>query len=287
MDFKKATIKDREEIEKYLNMTKRHSLEYSFTTLYLWQEQYNMEFCIDNEVLFIRSGKDKKMYLFPMGNGDIKKAVECLATENVTFYSLSEEQADLLNAWYPEKYSFIESRDMGDYVYRTEDLAYLKGKKLSAKRNHINRFIAENPDWCYEDITPDNIEEVKLMHQKWCELADDEKGLFEESLAVKTALDNYFELRFSGGLIRVNGEVCAFSVGDRLSDSTFLVHIEKAYTEFGGAYQLINREFVLHNCMEYEFVNREDDTGNAGLRKAKLSYRPYEIVKKYMAKVKN
>ena len=183
-------------------MTKRHSLEYSFTTLYLWQEQYNMEFCIDNEVLFIRSGKDKKMYLFPMANGDIKKAVECLATENVTFYSLSEEQADLLNAWYPEKYSFIESRDMGDYVYRTEDLAYLKGKKLSAKRNHINRFIAENPDWCYEDITPDNIEEVKLMHQKWCELADEEKGLFEESVAVKTALDNYFELRFSGGRYR-------------------------------------------------------------------------------------
>lgn len=284
LNFKKAELSDREEIEKYLNMTKKHSLEYSFTTLYLWQDQYNMEFCIDDGFLFIRSGKNKKMYLFPMGCGDLAQAVDKIAKNGDVFYSLSQEQADFLEKAYPDKYTFCESRDMGDYVYRTEDLAYLKGKKLRAKRNHINRFIAENPDWSYEKITEENIGEVKKMHEKWCNLADDEKGLSEETVAVKKALSGYFELGFSGGLIRTGGKVVAFSVGDELSDDTFLVHIEKAFSEYNGAYQMINCEFVKHNCMDYEFVNREDDAGSEGLRKAKLSYRPHQIVKKYMAK---
>ena len=126
MEFRKAEISDREEIEKYLNMTKRHSLEYSFTTLYLWQEQYNMEFCIEDGFLFIRSGGDRKMYLFPMGNGDLASAVGKIAKNGETFYSLSEEQVNFLKKEYPDKYSFRENRDMGDYVYKTEDLAYLK-----------------------------------------------------------------------------------------------------------------------------------------------------------------
>lgn len=285
MNFKKATIADREEIEKYLNMSERRSLEYSFTSLYMWQEQYNMEFAIEDGFLFIRYGKERKSYLYPLGNGDEKAALGKICEEAFGFYSLSEEQKDKIEEFFPGKYSFKEVRDMGDYVYKTEDLAYLKGKKLSAKRNHINRFISENPDWSYEEITSENIGEVIKMHKEWCLLAEDEKGLDEESVAVEKALENYFELGFSGGLIRTKGEVVAFSIGDRLSESTFLVHIEKAFMRYSGAYQLINREFVLHNCMDCEFVNREDDAGNQGLRKAKLSYRPFEIVKKFVAKV--
>ena len=110
--------------------------------------------------------------------------------------------------------------------------------------------------------------------------------VIDTSPTVKKALKYYHELQLSGGLIRANGQVVAFSLGDRLNDKTFLVHIEKAFANITGAYQIINREFVLNNCMDYEFVNREDDTGDESLRKAKLSYRPYEIVKKYVAKEK-
>ena len=286
MDFRKATLSDREEIEKYFNMTPRPSLEYSFTTLFLWQDQFNMEFCIEDGFLFIRSGGTRKMYLFPIGSGDIKAAMAKIAEGGETFYSLSEKQADLIKSEYPDKYTFSENRDMGDYIYKTEDLAHLKGKKLRAKRNHINKFTSENEDWTYEEITKANIGEVMAMHDRWCALADDEKGLKEETVAVKKALENYFELGFSGGLIRTKGKVVAFSVGDRLSDDTFLVHIEKAFSEYSGAYQVINREFVVNNCMDCEFVNREDDAGNEGLRKAKLSYRPFSIVKKYTAKAR-
>ena len=126
------------------------------------------------------------------------------------------------------------------------------------------------------------------MNKKWCEIAECEKseGLKDEGCAVSEAFENFEALKLSGGLIRAKGEVVAFSMGDRLNDETFLVHIEKAFANIQGAYPIINREFVIHNCEGYKFVNREDDTGDEGLRKAKLSYRPYEILKKWDAKMK-
>ena len=124
------------------------------------------------------------------------------------------------------------------------------------------------------------------MHELWCQMQDMEerKGLKEESEAVKLALENFGKLELTGGLIRTEGKVVAFSVGDRLNDSTFLVHIEKAFSDINGAYPIINREFVRHNCLDFKYVNREDDAADEGLRRAKLSYHPYEIIKKYTAK---
>lgn len=286
-EFKKAKIEDKEAIDLILKNCPCPSLEYNFTTLFLWQDIFNMEFKIEDDILYIRSGQNKKSYLFPCGSGDLDNAIgNLLREENIRFYSLSEENKAYLGEKAPGRFEFCERRDDGDYVYLRESLATLKGKKLSAKRNHINRFVAENPDWKYEPITSANIKEAEKMHEKWCELVDDgtKHGLSEESCAVKKALRYYDELNLSGGLIRANGEVVAFSLGDKLNDKTFLVHIEKAFANITGAYQIINREFVLHNCMDYEFVNREDDTGDESLRKAKLSYKPCEIVKKYEAK---
>lgn len=284
--FRKAKIEDKEVIDEILTKCDCPSLEYNFTTLFLWQDVFNMEFKIEDEVLFIRSGKDSKSYLFPCGTGDIDVAVKKLLEENVRFHSVSEKNKAYLESLAPGRFEFREVRSDGDYVYLRESLATLSGKKLSSKRNHINRFIAEYPDWCYEEITPVNIEEVVKMHEKWCQMIDDgsKKGLSDETCVVKRALAYYNELKLSGGLIRCGGEVVAFSLGDKLNDKTFLVHIEKAFSNITGAYQIINREFVLHNCMNYEFVNREDDTGDENLRKAKLSYKPVEIVKKYEVK---
>ena len=285
-EFRKATVKDKKQIDEILNKCSCPSLEYNFTTLFLWQDIFGMEFKIEDDVLFIRCGGDVKSYLFPCGTGNINNAVKEILKEKVRFYSLSEENKKYLEENAQGRFEFTERRNDGDYVYLRESLATLTGKKLSAKRNHINRFITENPDWTYEKITDYNIDEVSRMHDEWCRLVDDgsKKGLSEESEAVKKALKYYKELELSGGLIRTGGKVVAFSLGDKLNDKTFLVHIEKAFAHITGAYQIINREFVLHNCMDYEFVNREDDTGDESLRKAKLSYKPYEIVKKYSAR---
>lgn len=289
LTFKKAELSDRTAICDILKKCPCRSMEYNFTLLFMWQNQYNMEFAIDNKMLFIRSGGNKKAYLFPCGDGDIKKAIEAisaLSPEGLSFYALSLEQKEFLEKEYPGRFFYTENRDMGDYVYLSESLASLKGKKLSAKRNHINRFESEHQGWIYERITDQNLGEVIKMHELWCakQDIDKRKGLKEESEAVRLALENYAALSLTGGLIRAEGQVVAFSVGDVLNKDTFLVHIEKAFGEINGAYALINREFVRHNCLEFTYVNREDDAADEGLRRAKLSYQPYEIIKKYNAK---
>lgn len=289
LDFRKAKVEDKQLIDELLFKSECPSLEYNFTTIFLWQDQFNMEFAVRDGVLFIRMGGEKKSYLFPCGSGDTAAAVDMLLEDGVTFYSLSEDNKNYLEKMAPGRFVFEERRNDSDYVYTAESLRTLTGKKLSSKRNHINRFIAENPDWCYESITEENMAEVVQMHEIWCQNAEtsEKPGLSDETIAVKKALENFAALRLSGGLIRTGGRVVAFSIGDKLSENTFLVHIEKAFGEITGAYQIINREFVLHNCDGYEFINREDDAGDDGLRKAKLSYRPYAIVKKYKAKEKS
>lgn len=283
LEFRKVELSDRTEFERFLNMTEKRSMEYSFSTMFLWQDLYGMEFCIHDNTLLLRIGEEEKFYLFPIGD-NVDKALDMIACEKSGFYGLTRDQADYIAAKFPEKYEISLNRDMGDYVYKSEALANLAGKKLSSKRNHINRFIATYPDWKYEPITRENLDEVRQMHQVWCSLAKDKKGLKEEEVMVKKAFDHFFLLDFSGGLVRVGGRVVAFTAGDKLSDSTFLVHIEKALAEYSGAYQVINREFVRNNCMNYEFINREEDTGDEGLRKAKLSYKPYMIIEKFTAK---
>ena len=283
LEFRKVELSDRTEFERFLNMTEKRSMEYSFSTMFLWQDLYGMEFCIHDNTLLLRIGEEEKFYLFPIGD-NVDKALDMIAGEKSGFYGLTRDQADYITAKFPEKYEISLNRDMGDYVYKSEALANLAGKKLSSKRNHINRFIATYPDWKYEPITRENLDEVRQMHQVWCSLAKDKKGLKEEEVMVKKAFDHFFLLDFSGGLVRVGGRVVAFTAGDKLSDSTFLVHIEKALAEYSGAYQVINREFVRNNCMNYEFINREEDTGDEGLRKAKLSYKPYMIIEKFTAK---
>lgn len=289
LNFKKAELSDRNAICNILKKSPCFSMEYNFTLLFMWQNQYDMEFAIDEDMLFIRAGREEKAYLFPCGNGDLKSALEKLfnlCPDGISFYSLNSEQKEFLEREYPDRFYFKENRNSGDYVYLSDSLANLKGKKLSSKRNHINRFEAEHPDWRYEDITEENIPEVIKMHVQWCKMQDmkERKGLKEETEAVKLALDNFEELKLTGGLIRAGGKVVAFSVGDVLNRDTFLVHIEKAFGNINGAYPIINREFVRHNCISFKYVNREDDAADEGLRTAKLSYQPYEIIKKFNAK---
>ena len=289
--FKKVEISDKEWVDEILKKSDCPSLEYNFTTLFIWQKIYNIEIARKNDWLFVKSGKKKQSFLFPVGSGDAGEALNELeeySRQNnmaMDFYSLSKKGCEFLENQYPGRYTFTEKRDTFDYVYTSESLATLSGKKLSSKRNHINRFIENNPDWVYEEIDSSNIAEAATMHSLWCDKAecDSDESLAEETCAVKRAFKYYSELGLSGGILRTDGKVVAFTMGDELNESTFLVHIEKAYAEVQGAYPMINKQFVINNCQGYDYINREDDTGDEGLRKAKLSYRPVMLVEKYTA----
>lgn len=291
LNFHVPTTEDKANVDAIFSVCACPTLEYNFTTIYIWRQIFETEICTEEGIFYCKSGLKKTSFLFPAGAGDMRAALEKLdayAKDNgiaLRFHSLSAMQKDTLETLWPGRFEFREVRDAGDYIYDANSLRTLKGKKLAAKRNHINRFLENHPDWTYERIDTDNIDEVKKMHNDWCALSacEEDKSLAQETCAVRCALRNFDALKLDGGLIRTGGKVIAFSIGDRLNESTYLVHIEKAFADIQGAYPMINQQFILHNADGYSFVNREDDAGDEGLRKAKLSYRPVEIAVKFVA----
>lgn len=296
-DFRKIEISDKEWVDEILKRAACESLENNFTTAYIWRKIYDLKISplCGGDFFSTMTNKTEISFLPPSGSGDIKAAFEEIfdycKKEGISprFYSVTEKNREEMEKLFPDMFDFSQVRSAADYVYEAEKLKTLSGKKLAAKRNHINRFCENNPDWKYEEITRENIDEAYKMNEEWCAAVGcgEDRSLMEECCAVREAFAHFFELGLSGGLIRANGKVVAYSMGDRQSADTFLVHIEKAFPTVQGAYPIINREFVRHNCEGYTFVNREDDAGDEGLRRAKLSYRPAFLVTKYKAEMKN
>lgn len=296
LEFRDIELSDRHWIEPLLRMSDFRSEEYSFTFCYIWRKIFNYKVAHMNDYFLLKSerGTHPPSYLYPAGSGDVVPVIEALMEDarrngaGFLFHAVLEEQVKLLETLYPNRFHFMPLDDYFDYVYDAQSLITLAGKKLHAKRNHINRFIEDNPDWVYEPITPENLPEVLLMNDSWVKRHDDEeltKSFMDESNSVREAIHDFMALGMDGGIIRAGGRIVAFSMGDRLSSDTYLVHIEKACYDVQGAYAIINREFARHNCSDYLYINREDDSGQEGLRKAKLSYRPVFMVKKYAAKL--
>jgi len=294
LDFQDITIKDKEWIDPLLKLSPRGSLEYNFTTTFVWRNIYGFQAARMDDYFLLRAGTCNPSYLFPAGTGPLDPVIRALQEDArqagvpLTFNTVLPDGKAMLEAFYPGKFAFEFWRDGADYLYETQALATLAGKKLGAKRNHIHRFLENNPDWQYEPLTQRNLNEARIMNTAWCiqNGCAEDMAISDEYCAVESAIRHFDELGLSGGLIRAGGKVIAFSIGDPLSDDTFIVHFEKAYSEIQGAYPMINQQFVLHHCMDYPFVNREEDAGVEGLRRAKLSYNPLRLVEKYTATLK-
>ncbi len=291
MEFRDITIDDKEWMSEKFKEDNRKACEFCFANCYLWKRIYPLKVadtcgCAILKYVF----EDDIYYAFPVGNGDKKKALEKIIryeqTEGnkVKISGILEEEKDLIESWYPGRFNIEEDRDRSDYIYNTEDLSLLAGRKYHSKRNHIARF-KDNPGWFYEKITKDNVEECVRMNHIWKKKRVDkwDDMMQEEYDVVKEALMCFEELGLTGGLLRKDGEVIAFTLGEPLSGDTFVVHFEKAFPEIQGAYTMINQQFVLAECQNYKYINREEDTGDEGLRKAKLSYHPVILLSKYTA----
>ena len=296
MDFKKIELSDRSWINKMLSEGNLRGSEYCFSNSYNWRNIYGVHVGHTHGKLVIQCTTPTVTYSYPVGNGDLKGSVLELidhAAKSATplvITCIPEEGKALLEQLFPNIFEFTYDRDTCDYIYDRESLTTLTGKKLQAKRNHISKFKSSYPNWVYEAITPQYIGDCIEMNAKWCKNygCEESEGLAKESCAVKSAFAHFEELQLQGGLLRCapNDEVVAYSMGTPLNSDTFIVRIEKAYHEIQGAYPLINQQFVTHNCQQFAYVNREEDTGSEGLRKAKLSYRPVIILDKYSAVVR-
>lgn len=288
--FDPLELSDREWMESCLKAGHRGSLEYSFTSLFIWRNVYKIEVARMGDYAIVLSNVEEPSYIFPLGSGPLPPVLDALFADAkkrgnpLRFNTLLEDDRARLEALHPGVFEVEPIRHAFDYIYEAERLRTLSGKKLSSKRNQINKFMMEHRDWSFEPITQENIDEVHQMSRQWCEWAGcmDDPGLFDESCAVEEAFRNFFALRFDGGLLRAGGRVIAFSMGDALNEDIYLQHIEKAL-DIPGAYQVINQQFNEHFTHGFRFVNREDDTGDEGLRKAKLSYDPAYLVAKYRA----
>ena len=290
LKFKNVEIEDIDIYKESMKNNKEFSCENSFVNLLVWQCAYSNMMAASDGQLFIKSGTaEKETFRLPVGQDlekGIKKLVEYNDNKMPSFWLQEGERLSEFQEKYSQQYIFRESRDAADYIYLQSDLANLSGKKYHSKRNHINAFSKKH-NWHYEEITQSNIEKVRLCAEKWYkENADKEDSfLLCEKKGIGTMLDNMERLSLKGGAIIVDSNVVAFTLGSAINDTVFDIHIEKALKDFAEAYTVINREFAA-SLSDYKYINREDDMGLEGLRKAKLSYKPEIILKKYFAKVK-
>lgn len=290
IDFKKVEIEDKKWVDNILKTNNLMSTGYCFGSMFIWKDYYNIHIAnLDGFLILATFDEDYKnlIFSFPCGQGDIKSVIDKLMDFSLQkkqpfkMQAVEEYGLELLNKLYPEKFNFVETLEVEDYIYLVEKLISLSGKKLHSKRNHIARF-KENK-WSFEEITDLNYKECIDMTIKWCEkngcLEDESKQA--EFNAIKKSFEFFRELEFFGGMLRVDGNVVAFTIGERINSDTVDVHIEKAFTEIQGAYSMIAQQFMEKMCSNYKYVNREEDLGIEGLRKSKRSYQPEFLIKKY------
>lgn len=291
--FQKPTIEDSDKLRKVLEKNRYRGCELSVSNLILWSEYYHMEYTMIDDVLIIRHTNEQgfQRLSYPIG-AEHEEAEQRMFELELTYFSelgqapwfglIDPEMYERINCWYPERFEVSYERDWSDYIYNREKLNTLAGKKLHGKRNHIKRFIEQHPEWRYESLTEENVEDCVVMAKRWCRTnccqEDDEKE--EEFHLVIRALRNFQTLHMKGGLLRIKEGVVAFTLGSPITADTFDVSFEKAFSDIQGAYPMINQQFVLHELQEYTYVNREEDLGVEGLRKAKLSYYPEILLEK-------
>lgn len=293
LDFHSVTLDDSFWIKERLAYKKDVSCEYCFGNIFAYGKVLDI-YVADYEDCLITKYFDGEngFYAFPVGNGDIKKALLKIVEDAESnykksyIYGLSKKDAEFFKSVFGERFDVYENRDASDYVYNSIDLITLAGKKYQPKRNHISYF-KKNFNWSYESITGDNISDCLEMSKKWLVSSPSEykDKLEREYRIIKCVFDNYEALGFKGGLIRVDGEVVAYTMGEELDSETFCVHFEKAYSDMRGAYPLINQQFVENELSDYLYINREDDVGAQNLRKAKLSYYPCYLVDKFEVEI--
>ena len=281
------------EYDRFLLNCGERGCEYSFANLYLWGRQ-RAAIHEGNLTVFSQFNR-KSVYLFPVSGGDLKPTLDAIIHDAATrdipcrLTSLSQEDCALLEQLYPGQFRFHSDRDAYDYIYDIHDLADLKGRKYQRKRNHVNRFRQNYPGYTVEPLTDENTLDAVMLLQQWYEQREqlDPHGDYHmERAAIFKALRDRRALGMEGLLLKHEGRTLAMTMGSALSANTFDVQFEKALDEFDGAYPTINQEFAQYLREKYPellWLNREDDLGLEGLRKAKLSYYPHHMVEKSWA----
>ena len=293
IDFQRLNIADKARYDEILMNCGHRGCEYTFVNLFLWGRQ---KAAFQDGRLLLQSQFDRKsVYPFPVGQGDLKTALDAIIADArergipCCLTSLKPEECELIESLYPASFSFHMARDYFDYVYDINGLADLKGRKYQKKRNHLNGFRKANPDIAFVPMEEADQTELTEMLEQWYERrmeANPDMDFHLEQLALGRAMQFRKELGMEGLVLMVEGKIAAFAMGSRMNEDTFDIHFEKALDE--AAYPAINQGFAAYlrdRHPELKWLDREDDMGLEGLRKAKLSYNPDMMIEKYWARL--
>lgn len=298
MTFQPITIADREAITAFTLGATYSNCDFAFANMCSWRFLYDSEFAIDDGFLFIRfyieeNAGRRLAYMTPIGHGDLSAAVRKLDDNNamhgfghpLLLLGITPPARQELEVACPDEFTYMADRDYFDYIYLREDLLTLHGKKLQAKRNHANRFRKEYT-YTYVPLTAEAAPCCMELERTWMRANttdDNADDLTNERRSMAFALRNFDALGLIGGALVIDGRIVAFTYGSPINTSTFGVHVEKADTNYEGIFSVINQEFVAHIPEAYTYINREEDLGLPGLRRAKLSYNPAVLLEKFGA----
>lgn len=293
-EYRIIDISDKDWITELLQKSDFMACEYSFANNFAWRRLADSNICRYKDFYFLRSIIDDEVYFtYPAGDGDVKEFFDLLLSEckaegrELKLVSVLESCVNNLVGIYGDKVNAQEDRSNFDYIYNTNELIELRGKKFHGKRNHISNF--KKSDWEYKELTKELIDDCI----EFSAVAFNDKESYTshsavaEQFAINTFFSFYDELDLKGGVLYQNGKMVGFTFGEALNSDTFVIHVEKALGNVQGAYPTLFNEFIKANATQFKYINREDDVGVEGLRKSKLSYRPEFLLKKYVVTIKD
>ena len=295
MDFRPITLEDRTLFERYLSGREYRLGTYDFTNLYMWRNWDPYLVAETDGALIVRSDYlSPPAYLVPITPDDeqllasIEELIKLCRKQDLPFtlVEVYEEALALIRQTWPERFEVQEFPAGANYVYRQEDLAHLTGHSYNSKRNHLRQFERACPDWQLIPISKENREACKELEWRWFNGHIRNADVEREHRGVLDALDNLDQLPCTGAALQWAGRVVAFTVGGKLNSRTASIHIEKADPDIPGSFQAINCFYAREYCGWAEFINRAEDMGDPGLRRAKQSYHPCHMEKKYMLKLR-
>ncbi|MBR5683744.1 MAG: DUF2156 domain-containing protein [Ruminococcus sp.] len=290
LEFRDISINDKERITAALEYSQFMGCEYSFSNNMAWKRLGDSQIAFYKDFYIccsFRSEDGIPHFFLPSGSGDYREVVTEMKMYSeklgkpLRVAGITEPSLRMLNELFPD--SFITETDEGDwdYIYLSDDLISLTGRKYHGKRNHLARYGELGA--VYSEMTEKDFDDCITFStlEYNSKAADSDHSFIAEQYAINTYFNYFNELGLHGGVIRIDGKVAAFTIGDRLNNDTFCVHIEKADTRFNGIYAGINNSFARSAASGYKYINREEDLGIEGLRKAKQSYHPAFLLRKY------
>ena len=301
IDFREITLEDQNCFTQIFSSNHSVSSEYTFPYLFMWRRDYNLRYSIvGNYLCLISNSRVAISFAFcpvPISGvhekDGFEKALEAIASQfrekghDLAFGRVEEDKIPLFKDYYQGRAQFEYLPDASDYVYESADLIQLTGKKFSGKRNHISQFKRYYSDYEYISLSAENLNECKQIFEDWCQKNETECLHPDncERLACFELLDNWEILNLKGALVKVNGRSEAFTIGELLNKDMAVIRVEKGNSDIHGIYTFINREFCEKEWSGQRLINREEDMGKEGLKKAKLSYYPTQLINKYMVRV--